>query len=63
MDELHYYRVRADRERELATRQPNVAARQAHLDMAAHYERRIATSADCDPPASPPLIGAQVELR
>lgn len=44
MDELHYYRIRADRERELATRQPNVAARQAHLDMAAHYERRITDS-------------------
>ena len=53
MDELHYYRVRADRERELATRQPNMAARQAHLDMAAHYERRIATSDGSDMAASP----------
>lgn len=42
MDELHYYRIRANRERELAMRQPNLAARQAHLDMAAHYEQRIA---------------------
>lgn len=45
MAELHYYRIRADRERELATRQPNLSARQAHLDMAAHYEQRIAASA------------------
>ena len=44
MDELHYYRIRAERERELATRQPNIAARQAHLDMATQYERRITDS-------------------
>ncbi|UYY60000.1 hypothetical protein [Sphingomonas sp. S2-65] len=52
MDEVHYYRIRADRERELATRQPNIAARQAHLDMAAHYERRITDSRGSEP-ASP----------
>ncbi|MBB5711901.1 hypothetical protein [Sphingomonas xinjiangensis] len=52
MDELHYYQVRADRERELAMRQPNSAARQAHLDMAAHYEQRIAAS---NVPAQTPL--------
>ena len=39
MDDLSYYRMRAERERQAAERQPHPAARQAHLAMAERYER------------------------
>lgn len=42
MDDLSYYRMRAERERQAAERQPHPAARQAHLAMAERYERLAA---------------------
>lgn len=42
MDDLSYYRMRAERERQAAERQQHPAARQAHLAMAERYERLAA---------------------
>lgn len=41
MNDLVYYRMRAERERQAAERQQHPAARQAHLAMAERYEQLL----------------------
>jgi hypothetical protein len=43
MDDIAYFRMRAERERQAAERQQHPAARQAHLAMAERYERLLST--------------------
>jgi hypothetical protein len=42
MNDLNYFRMRAERERQAAERQQHPIAREAHLLMAERYERLVA---------------------
>jgi hypothetical protein len=49
MNDLNYYRMRAERERQAAERQQHPTARQAHLSMAERYEQLLSNQRTDNP--------------